>query len=64
MKKGDLVKFNEIVDPGDDEVRMVLLEDPDGGMVLVEALVGMQINPTYVYQIKDLVEEDKPVAHQ
>ena len=56
MKKGDLVKFNEIVDPGDDEVRMVLLEDPDGGKVLVEALVELQFNPTYVYPIKDLVE--------
>ena len=56
MKKGDLVKFNEIVDPGDDEVRMVLLEDPDGGKVLVEALVELQFNPTYVYQVNDLVK--------
>lgn len=35
MKKGDIVKFREEVDPGDTKVRMVLLEDPDGGRVLV-----------------------------
>ena len=56
MKKGDIVKFKDVVDPGDEEVRMRLLEDPDGGRVLVEALVGMEFNPTYVYPVKDLVE--------
>lgn len=35
MKKGDIVKFSEEVDPGDTKVRMLLLEDPDGGRVLV-----------------------------
>lgn len=59
MKKGDIVKFKEAVDPGDDKVRMRLLEDPDGGRVLVEALMGMSINPTYVYPINDLVMCDK-----
>ena len=56
MKKGDLVKFKEIIDPDDEKVRMLLLEDPDGGRVLVEALVGLQFNPTYVYQVNDLVK--------
>lgn len=55
MKKGDIVKFREAVDPGDEKVRMRLLEDPDGGRVLVEALMEMSINPTYVYQIENLV---------
>lgn len=59
MKKGDIVKFKEVVDPGDEELRMVLLEDPDGGRVLVETLIGMQINPTSIYQISDLVICDK-----
>ncbi|ACD94026.1 hypothetical protein [Trichlorobacter lovleyi] len=35
MKKGDIVKFREEADPGDTKVRMLLLEDPDGGRVLV-----------------------------
>jgi hypothetical protein len=35
MKKGDFVKFRNEVDPGDTKVRMVLLEDPDGGRVLL-----------------------------
>ena len=56
MKKGDVVKFKKILDPGDDEIRMRLLEDPDGGRVLVVSLVGMAINPTSVYQVDDLVE--------
>lgn len=60
MKKGDIVKFKAAVDPGDEKVRMRLLEDPDGDRVLVEALVGMQLNPTYVYPIKDLIECDQP----
>ena len=60
MKKGDIVKFKEAVDPGDEKVRMRLLEDPDGGRVLVESLVGMEINPTYVYPVSDLVKCEEP----
>lgn len=58
MKRGDIVKFKKVVDPGDDRIRMRLLEDPDGGRVLVESLVGMVINPTFVYQVDDLVESE------
>lgn len=56
MKKGDIVKFRNIVDPGDDRIRMRLLEDPDGGRVLVVSLVGLTINPTSIYPVDDLVE--------
>lgn len=56
MKRGDIVKFKKAVDPNDDRIRMRLLEDPDGGRVLVESLVGMTINPTSIYQVDDLVE--------
>lgn len=54
MKKGDIVKFRNVVDAGDENLRMVLLEDPDGGRVLVESVVDMQIRPTYRYSIEDL----------
>lgn len=54
MKKGDIVKFKKVVDLGDDKIEMRLLEDPDGGRVLVESLVGMAINPTAIYQVDDL----------
>ena len=54
MKKGDIVKFKTVVDPGDETLRMVLLEDPDGGRVLVEALVDMNLRPTNRYNIDDL----------
>ena len=58
MKRGDIVKFKKVVDPGDDRIRMRLLEDPDGGRVLVESLVGMTINPTSIYQVDDLVDSE------
>ena len=55
MKKGDIVKFQNVVDAGDEDLRMVLLENPDRGMVLVEAIVDMRIRPTYRYKVEDLV---------
>lgn len=55
MKKGDIVKFQNVVDAGDEDLRMVLLENPDKGMVLVEAIVDMRIRPTYRYKVEDLV---------
>lgn len=42
MKKGDIVKFRKAVDPGDEYLRMILLEDPDGGRVLIESVVVAQ----------------------
>lgn len=55
MKKGDVVKFKDVVDEGDADLRMVLLENPDKGFVLVEALVEMKLRPTYRYEVADLV---------
>lgn len=54
MKKGDIVKFRKAVDPGDEDLRMILLEDPDGGRVLVESVVDMKIRPTFRYNVEDL----------
>lgn len=54
MRKGDIVRFKEIKDIGDESVLMELLEDPDGGRVLVRALVNMTIQPTSVYPVDDL----------
>lgn len=42
MKKGDIVKFRKAVDPGDENLRMILLEDPDGVRVLVVSVVVAQ----------------------
>jgi hypothetical protein len=58
MKKGDIVKFRQVVDAGDEDLRMVLLEDPDGGRVLVECIVDMKIRPTCRYNIEDLISID------
>lgn len=54
MKAGNIVKFKNIIDAGDDDIRMVILEVPDRGRVLVEALAGMKLNPTYRYNVEDL----------
>lgn len=62
MKKGDIVRFREAVDPGDELVKMRLLEDPDGGRVLVMALIGLPINPTAIYPINDLEKCDEPLV--
>lgn len=43
MKKGEIVKFKKAVDAGDKNLRMILLEEPDNGSVLVEAIVDMNI---------------------
>lgn len=59
MKKGDIVKFKNVVDVGDEDLRMVLLENPDGGRVLVEAIVEMNLKPTSRYNIEDLEVCDK-----
>ncbi len=54
MQKGDVVKFKEPIDPGDENALMILEEDPDGGRVLVRHLVVMKLQPTSVYPTKDL----------
>lgn len=61
MKKGDLVKFRNEVDPGDAKVRMILLEDPDGGRVLVgdvciveDSAVKQAVTATSRYLVEDL----------
>jgi hypothetical protein len=54
MQKGDIVKFKKVVDVGDEDLRMVLREDPDGGRVLVVAIVDMYFKPTHRYNVEDL----------
>ena len=61
MKKGDLVKFRNEVDPGDTKVRMILLEDPDGGRVLVgdvciveDSGIKQAVTATSRYLVEDL----------
>ena len=59
LKKGDLVRFRRVVDPGDDKVRMRLLENPDGGRVLVESLIWDELNPTRVLPTSELIKDSK-----
>lgn len=59
LKKGDRVRFRRVVDPDDDKVVMVLLEDPDGGRVLVESLIWDELNPTRVLPTSELIKDSK-----
>ena len=55
MRRGDIVKFREVKDPGDGNTRMELLEDPaNNGRVLVRHLINMTIQPTSIYYVEDL----------
>lgn len=47
MKKGDIVKFRNFVDAGDEDFRMILLENLDGGRVLVESIVDMKAGGSF-----------------
>ncbi len=58
MRKGDVVKFKDPVDIGDENALMVLEEEPDGGRVLVRHLVDMKLQPTSIYPIRDLLLQD------
>lgn len=54
MKKGDIVRFIVCIDEDDNNLRFLVLENPDGGRVLVEAIVDMNLRPTYRYNVADL----------
>lgn len=55
MKKGDFVKFKEPLDQDEEQERFILLEDPDGGRVLVEGVCNLTIRPTRILDIDELV---------
>jgi hypothetical protein len=54
MKKGDFVKLKYPLDHNEEEERFILLEDPDGGRVLVEGVCDLSIRPTRILNIDDL----------
>lgn len=54
MKKGSVLKFKRPVDADEGHIRMILLEDPDGGRVLVRDLLDMPLPPTHVYPVDSL----------
>lgn len=54
LQKGDIVIFKEVKDSGDEKSKMIIVDDPDGGRVLVRHLVDMKIQPTSIYPTKDL----------
>jgi hypothetical protein len=54
MKVGQKVKFKEILEQGDEELRFIVLEDK-GDRVLVQAVVDLPFPPTYTYLKSELV---------
>lgn len=59
LKKGDRVRFRRVVDPGDDKIVMELIEDPDGGRVLVQSLIWDELNPTRVLPTSELIKDSE-----
>jgi ribosomal protein S27E len=59
LKKGDLVRLRRVVDPDDDKIVMRLLENPDGGRVLVESLIWDALNPTRVLPTSELIKDSE-----
>jgi hypothetical protein len=59
LARGTLVGFAEVLEPGEEALVMVVLED-NGNRALVETLLGWPINPTHTYAKSDL----KPIATQ
>ena len=57
MKIGDVVKYRELVDDGDDQCRFVVSELRVERLLLTEFAVchDMAIKPTYVVAIDDVV---------
>lgn len=53
MKKGDLVEYKNPL-PDEKGLRLILLEEPDGGRVLAEAVVNMVIKPSYILNISEI----------
>lgn len=47
MKKGDVVEYKQPLE-GEIGIKYMLLENPDGGRVLAEAIVDMVIRPTCI----------------
>ena len=54
MKKGDIAKFINPLDKNEVEERFKLLEDPDGGRVLVEGICDLKIRPTRVLDTNEI----------
>ena len=53
MVKGDIVEFTKQME---DELglKFILLENPDGGRVLAEAVVDMAIRPSYILRVDEI----------
>lgn len=53
MKKGDVVEYKDPL-PDEKGLRFLLLENPDGGRVLGEAMVDMAIKPFYILEVSEI----------
>jgi hypothetical protein len=60
VQKGQYLKFNKIMEEGDDKILFIAIQDSyinhaDIEVVLVESQVDMKLKPTYIYPVKDLM---------
>jgi len=53
MKNGDIVKFKDVKEKGDDSLLMIV-EEVRGDRCLVRSLVNMAIQPTHAYMTNEM----------
>lgn len=54
MKKGDIAKYREPLDEDERQERFILIEEPDGGRVLVKAVCNLPIPPTKIVRLDEI----------
>lgn len=54
MKKGDIAMYREPLDEAERQERFVLLEEPDGGRVLVKSICNLPIPPTKIVRMNEI----------
>ena len=60
IKKGDFLKFKEILEEGDENLIFLAIENEDGGRVKVQAVnVNLTLKPVHIYESKDLKKIEK-----
>jgi hypothetical protein len=60
IKQGDILKFKEILEKGEENLIFLAIENEDGGRVKVQAInVNLTLKPIYIYESKDLKKIEK-----
>ena len=55
IKQGDILKFKEILEKGEENLIFCAIENEDGGRVKVQVInTNLSLKPIFIYETKDL----------